>query len=214
MPLKVEKFLSSRKVRSMKLDEMGAYLLLLMECWLDGGSLPSGEVKDILGVEGEDWARLKRVVVDKMFTTQDGRIHNQTLEEIYRDTISRSQKYSNAGSKGNEVRWAEHRQAIAGQSPGDSQATPAPVAEDKNKTRFKPPTIEEVAAYCRERGNAVDPQTFCDFYASKGWRVGNQSMKDWRACVRTWEKERGNHPAAVPGKRIEPGNDYDKKLGL
>ena len=54
--------------------------------------------------------------------------------------------------------------------------------------RFTPPTVEDVRAYCKERGNAVDPERFVDFYASKGWRVGNQPMKDWKAAVRTWEK--------------------------
>ena len=54
--------------------------------------------------------------------------------------------------------------------------------------RFTPPTIEEVQAYCQERGNNVDPERFVDFYASKGWKVGNSSMKDWKASVRTWEK--------------------------
>lgn len=54
--------------------------------------------------------------------------------------------------------------------------------------RFTPPTIEEVKAYCQERGNNVDPERFVDFYASKGWKVGNSSMKDWKASVRTWEK--------------------------
>lgn len=50
------------------------------------------------------------------------------------------------------------------------------------------PTVEEVSAYCRERGNTVDAQHFVDFYQSKGWKVGTQPMKDWRACVRTWEQ--------------------------
>ena len=54
--------------------------------------------------------------------------------------------------------------------------------------RFTPPTVEDVRAYCKERGNAVDPERFVDFYESKGWRVGNQPMKDWKAAVRTWEK--------------------------
>jgi len=54
--------------------------------------------------------------------------------------------------------------------------------------RFSPPTVDEVKAYCTERGNGIDPQHFVDFYASKGWRVGNQPMKDWKACVRTWEQ--------------------------
>ena len=55
-------------------------------------------------------------------------------------------------------------------------------------TRFVPPTVDEVAAYCMERGNAVDAQQFCDFYEAKGWRVGNQQMRDWKAAVRTWER--------------------------
>ena len=46
-----------------------------------------------------------------------------------------------------------------------------------------------MAAYCRERGNRVNPRKFVDFYTSKGWRVGKEPMKDWRACVRTWEQE-------------------------
>ena len=62
--------------------------------------------------------------------------------------------------------------------------------KDKVNNKFIPPTVEEVTAYCRERGNNVDPQTFVDFYSSKGWKVGNSPMKDWKACVRTWEKNR------------------------
>ena len=54
---------------------------------------------------------------------------------------------------------------------------------------FQKPNLEDVAAYCRERKNNVDAETFWDFYESKGWKVGNQSMKDWKACVRTWEKD-------------------------
>ena len=53
---------------------------------------------------------------------------------------------------------------------------------------FVKPTLEEITAYCQERGNKVDPQTFLDHYDSNGWRVGKNPMKDWRAAVRTWEK--------------------------
>lgn len=62
----------------------------------------------------------------------------------------------------------------------------------KRAARFVPPTVDEVAAYCQERGNDVDPERFVDFYACKGWCVGKNPMKDWRAAVRTWEK-RGNY---------------------
>ena len=66
--------------------------------------------------------------------------------------------------------------------------------EGKNKRinntgRFEPPDVETVRAYCQERGNKVDPQAFVDFYESKGWMVGKNKMKNWKAAVRTWEKE-------------------------
>lgn len=65
---------------------------------------------------------------------------------------------------------------------------------------FQKPTVEEVKAYCRERGNSVDAQTFVDFYESKGWLVGRVPMKDWRAAVRTWE--RNNY--GMGSKKVDP----------
>lgn len=63
---------------------------------------------------------------------------------------------------------------------------------DKNKNyRFIAPTPDEVRAYCSERNNAVDAERFCDYYASKGWKVGNTPMKDWKAAVRNWERKDG-----------------------
>lgn len=58
----------------------------------------------------------------------------------------------------------------------------------RKMSHFTPPTVEEVQEYCFERGNAVDAQSFVDFYTSKGWYVGKTKMKDWKASVRTWEK--------------------------
>lgn len=55
-------------------------------------------------------------------------------------------------------------------------------------TKFVPPTLQEVKAYCIERCNCVDPERFIDFYESKGWMVGKNKMKDWKAAVRSWEK--------------------------
>ena len=59
-----------------------------------------------------------------------------------------------------------------------------------SKKKFAPPSLEEVEAYCKERGNTVDAAQFIDFYASKGWLVGKVTMKDWKAAVRTWERNR------------------------
>lgn len=56
------------------------------------------------------------------------------------------------------------------------------------RKRFVPPTVAEVAAYCAERGNGIDAQQFVDHYEVSGWRRGKTPIKDWRACVRTWEQ--------------------------
>lgn len=54
---------------------------------------------------------------------------------------------------------------------------------------FTPPTIEELKTYCSERKNSVDINKWYDFYLSKGWMIGKNKMKDWKAAVRTWEKD-------------------------
>lgn len=58
--------------------------------------------------------------------------------------------------------------------------------------RFEPPTVKQVEEYCRERGNSVDTERFIDFYESKGWMVGKNKMKDWKAAVRNWERNKAS----------------------
>ena len=69
--------------------------------------------------------------------------------------------------------------------------------------KFIPPTVDEVRAYCTERGNAVDPEAFVDYYTANGWTQGRgKPIRDWRACVRTWEKRdaerKASHTATAP----------------
>lgn len=69
---------------------------------------------------------------------------------------------------------------------------------EKNIKACARPTVEQVSAYCKERGNAVDPQQWFDHYEANGWKVGRNPMRDWKAAVRTWEKNQatgwGNQP--------------------
>lgn len=77
------------------------------------------------------------------------------------------------------------------------------LTESKEKAkRFSPPSVEEVAAYCRERNNDIDAEQFVAFYASKGWKVGNSPMKDWKQCVITWEKRGGRNGPQRPAKTV------------
>ena len=66
----------------------------------------------------------------------------------------------------------------------------APKEQSGGRKRFTIPTPEEVQAYCNERKNDILGQQFCDFYSSKGWKIGKEPMKDWKAAVRTWEMRR------------------------
>lgn len=57
------------------------------------------------------------------------------------------------------------------------------------KEIFRKPSTKEVEDYCRQRKNDIDAHTFIDFYEAKNWMIGKNKMKDWRACVRTWESK-------------------------
>jgi len=78
------------------------------------------------------------------------------------------------------------------------------------KAVFKKPTFEEVKEYCNERNNSVNPQSFIDFYESKGWKVGNQSMKDWKAAIRTWEQRAKINNQNIQTKKSSYQN-YDQR---
>jgi hypothetical protein len=86
--------------------------------------------------------------------------------------------------------------------------------EQSTRATFKPPTVDEVAAYCRERCNAVVAQQWHDFYTSKGWKIGKSPMKDWKAAVRTWERNGINGGADrsrdkdFADRNFEQQNDY------
>lgn len=75
----------------------------------------------------------------------------------------------------------------------------------RNKT-FIIPDLTEIQAYCSERKNNVDSEKFFNHYESNGWKVGKNKMKDWKACVRTWEKSEFNKPITPIKKTVEEGN--------
>lgn len=53
---------------------------------------------------------------------------------------------------------------------------------------FSPPEVDEVKAYCKERGNSINAEQFIDYYSTRGWMLGKVKMKDWKAAIRTWER--------------------------
>ena len=116
-------------------------------------------------------------------------------------------KLSEAGKRGNAARWN-----VATRSPGDNKAIATQSQVNKNKLKknreenlfaeekrkaFSPPSLSEVSDYIREMNYNVEAGQFIDFYTSNGWKVGKNSMKNWRAAVRTWAyREKSNTPEA------------------
>lgn len=73
--------------------------------------------------------------------------------------------------------------------------------DNKRRTRFVKPSISEVAEFCRERNNGIDPEEFVAFYESKGWMVGKNPMKDWKSAIITWEKSKKREKEIPQRKR-------------
>lgn len=91
-------------------------------------------------------------------------------------------------------------QQVANQTPGDEEEIPKPVK------RFVKPTLEEVTLYCKERNNGIIPQKWFDYYTANGWKVGKNPMRDWKAAVRTWERNTESKPAedkSLPQKPVQ-----------
>ena len=71
------------------------------------------------------------------------------------------------------------------------------LTDSNKKALFKKPNLDEVKNYCILRKNSIDAEAFMDFYESKGWQIGKETMKDWKACVRTWERRDKDKPQTM-----------------
>ena len=123
---------------------------------------------------------LQELIVAGMVDRNGDEIRIKFLDKQLSEFNDLRGKRSSAAKK----RWAD---ANALQVQSKSNA----IREDKRRGDkvFIPPTADQVREYCLERGNNVDSNRFVDFYTAKGWIVGKSKMKDWKAAVRTWEKD-------------------------
>ena len=179
-------------------------LYLAMNMFADDDGFING-VKSIICLCGVKESALKKLL-EKNFIIQlshdiyvikHWRINNYIRNDRYHETNYTEEK-SLLDIKENGSYTLKDKSGIP------SNGIPSTVDRDKdrldknsigkvnNMGRFTPPTIEEVKAYCIERGNRVNPEQFVDFYSAKGWLVGKNKMKDWKAAVRTWERNSSN----------------------
>lgn len=122
--------------------------------------------------------------------------------ELSKPVLDSSRRKAESGKKGGSAE-ANTKQSESKQEANDEQSESKNKNKNKNKiknnssispvsssSRFIPPTVDEVAAYCQQRNNGIDPVAFVNFYKSKGWKVGKDKMTDWKASVITWERKR------------------------
>ena len=109
---------------------------------------------------------------------------------------------SEVESDGRQRRSRERQSRSSGSRKRSNAPTPTPApapsptpvttaATKESKARFRAPSQQEVAEYAGEKGLIIDADQFVDFYQSKGWKVGKDPMKDWRASVRNWCRRDG-----------------------
>ena len=191
------------------LDELEdlAYRRMLDYCYLNEIGLPPTV---------EEIARLIRMrthcerianVLREFFVLHDDGVYRQfRVEQQIADFRGKSDKAKQAARK----RW-ENTDANALPTHSERNANHKPRTINHKPVEKARPTVHDVADYVATREVKIDPQRFIDYYTANGWKVGRNSMKDWKAAVRTWEKsENGNTKNTVNGvtdsRRLSPGD--------
>ena len=187
----------------MPLSAQALYFHLSMRADDDGFVNNPKKIQRMIGASDDDCKLLiiKRFILafeSGVIVIKHWRIHNYIQKDRYKETSYKEEKAMLELNENNAYTEAVKTPCIQNVSEADTQVRLGKdrleLGKENNKgttKRFIPPTLEEVKAYCKERKNNVDPERFIDYYTSNGWQVGKNKMKDWKAAVRTWEKEAG-----------------------
>ena len=141
------------------------------------------------------------------------RIHNYIRKDTYNETPYKEQKALLEFDENKAYRIKKDDCLLSVDDPltqdrlGKDRLGKDSIDNIEPTKRFKKPTIEEIQAYCDERNNGIDAERFYDYYESKGWKVGKAPMKDWKASIRTWERNNGITKGNI---KQTSGFDYDQ----
>lgn len=178
------------------------------EGYFRGTTVPRGSFVSSIGKLSEETQLTPdevRTAIKHLISTKE--ITKQSYNKYTVFTVKNYDLYQSVPSK-----IPDSSQAIPNLFPTIEEKKEGNIKEDTNvsKKRFAPPSVDEVRAYCAERNNGIDPQSFIDFYESKGWMVGKNNMRDWKAAVRTWERNRTKPPNSKKGSFNNlTQNNYD-----
>lgn len=183
----------------MPLSAQALYFHLSMRADDDGFINNPKKIQRMVGASDDDCKLLlmKRFIIafeSGVVVIKHWKIHNYIQKDRYKPTVYQEEK-SLLIEKDNKVYTdciqdvhtlpTQYRDSKEIESESEENS----VSQARTRaSRFSPPTVEEVRSYCAERNNNVDAQRFVDYYTANGWLVGKNKMKDWRAAVRTWER--------------------------
>jgi len=195
--------------------EHGIYRSLIDTYMLEESPLP-GDMKELErkhSIRTANEKKALRNVLNDFFKFENSMfLHSRCDEDIisYRDKSAKA-------SKSAKKRWEKDANAVRTHSEGNANHKPLTINhkpitnnQDKKSRGFSPPSLSDVKNYCLSRNHSVDADTFFDFYASKGWMVGRNKMKDWKACVRTWEKRDGANNGQYQQSPAKRGQSLSK----
>lgn len=211
----------------LSLVEHGAYTMMLDLYYGPEKPLPNDDValfRICRAFTAEEQEAVLSVARQYFPVCDDGLRHNGRADREIAKRRVISQKRSMAGVKGADGKWHnksdgkadDKNMANATTSTSTSTSTPTatkdtPQPPKGGVARFKPPSANDVNAYCLERKNAVDAECFIDHYTANGWKVGKNPMKDWKAAVRTWERNNLNNGGSRgQSQPVHPSEDYEK----
>ena len=200
-----KKITESDAFLDLPLSSQALYMHLMMSADDDGFVNNPKKIQRMCGASEDDFRLLllKSFVISfdsGVIVIKHWRMHNYIQNDRYKQTDYRDE-LAMLKIKENKSYSLTEGECIQNVSKLDTQVRLDKVNKEKDISkdiskekveRFVPPTVDEVRKYCLERNNNVDPDAFVDFYESKGWMVGKNKMKSWKAAVRTWERTGDN----------------------
>lgn len=181
----------------MPLSAQALYFHLSMRADDDGFVNNPKKIQRMVGASDDDCKLLvmKRFILtfeSGIIVIKHWKIHNYIQKDRYKETVYLTERATLTLNDNNA-----YTECIQNVSRLETQVSIDKVRDSieegkskdsKVRSRFTPPTLDEVRAYCLERKNNVDAERFIDHYTAKGWMIGKNPMKDWKAAVRTWER--------------------------
>jgi len=137
-------------------------------------------------------------------------LHSNKYKELNNKEINKDIGGNN-NTQNRQVETSEEMQEMQkelDQLKAENEKLKAKKEKPEKKKTLDIPTVEEVQAYCTERGNGIDAQHFVDYYSARGWMIGKNKIKDWKACVRTWER----NDSFKPQKPVQQENVTTDKI--